>query len=368
MFYRAFYVSYLLKVWVFVHVPSISPPIAAAPHQLRHYFVTYRNLHTSGPYSAAFLGQREPQQLQTEGLRGMSDARCGGRSDCKSCLAKSGGCSWCTYTDSTGAAAATCLFEDTANLCEDIRTVCPVAVESESSVAPIETVVGGAVGVAVGSCGLVFLFLYIMVRTFQQRPRMRLCSLSHTRAPCAQIYREKYRRRRRRARNRDQAMARRGHEVARGLEAVSAREAEHRELQSQGGAAGSLLRKQLETALHFLPTSEYGARARAAGGALERADKPAKKGRGEGQTGDAKGGPSNEQEEAMCSICLNDYEEDKMCSTLPCGHVFHRECITCWLRSGRMAGAECPLCKVPSVQANPPRSPSLHRLLAPALP
>ena len=368
MFYRAFYVSYLLKVWVFVHVPSISPPIAAAPHQLRHYFVTYRNLHTSGPYSAAFLGQREPQQLQTEGLRGMSDARCGGRSDCKSCLAKSGGCSWCTYTDSTGAAAATCLFEDTANLCEDIRTVCPVAVESESSVAPIETVVGGAVGVAVGSCGLVFLFLYIMVRTFQQRPRMRLCSLSHTRAPCAQIYREKYRRRRRRARNRDQAMARRGHEVARGLEAVSAREAEHRELQSQGGAAGSLLRKQLETALHFLPTSENGARARAAGGALERADKPAKKGRGEGQTGDAKGGPSNEQEEAMCSICLNDYEDDKMCSTLPCGHVFHRECITCWLRSGRMAGAECPLCKATSVRANPTRSPSLHRLLAPALP
>ena len=141
------------------------------------------------------------------------------------------------------------------------------------------------------------------------------------------------------------------------MEAVSAREAEHRELQSQGGAAGSLLRKQLETALHFLPTSENGARARAAGGALERADKPAKKGRGEGQTGDAKGGPSSEQEEAMCSICLNDYEEDKMCSTLPCGHVFHRECITCWLRSGRMAGAECPLCKARACKRTPPAPP-----------
>ena len=178
-------------------------------------------------------------------------------------------------------------------------------------------------------------------------PAWRLCSHTHTHThtPCAQIYREKYRRRRRRARNRDQAMARRGHEVARGLEAVSEREAEHRELQSQGGAAGSLLRKQLETALHFLPTSEYGARARAAGGALERADKPAKKGGGEGQTGGTEGGPGNGQEESMCSICLNDYEDDKMCSTLPCGHVFHRECITCWLRSGRMAGAECPLCK-----------------------
>ena len=129
------------------------------------------------PVLGSVLGQREPQQLQTQGAGGMS--RCQGRGDCKSCLAKSGGCSWCTYTDSTGAAAATCLFEDTANLCEDIRTVCPVAVESESSVAPIETVVGGAVGVAVGSCGLVFLFLYIMVRTFQQRPRMALV-LTHT--------------------------------------------------------------------------------------------------------------------------------------------------------------------------------------------
>jgi len=210
-------------------------------------------------------------------------------------------------------------------MCEDIRTVCPVAVESESSVAPIENVVGAAVGVAVGSCGLVFLFLYIMV------------------------YREKYRRRRRRARNRNLAMARRGHDVARGLDAVADSDAAHRELQSQGGAAGPLLLKQLDKALHFLPTSEYGARARAAGGALERADMPANK-RAEGQTGGTAAGPSNEEDESMCSICLNDYEDDKMCSTLPCGHVFHRACITQWLRCGRLAGAECPLCKEPILQ------------------
>ena len=190
---------------------------------------------------------------------------------------------------------------------------------------------------------------------------------AHTHTVCAQVYREKYRRRRRRARNRNLAMARRGHDVARGLDAVADSDAAHRELQSQGGAAGPLLLKQLDKALHFLPTSEYGARARAAGGALERADMPANK-RAEGQTGGTAAGPSNEEDESMCSICLNDYEDDKMCSTLPCGHVFHRACITQWLRCGRLAGAECPLCKAPGVRANPTRSPSLHRLLAPALP
>ena len=33
---------------------------------------------------------------------------------------------------------------------------------------------------------------------------------------------------------------------------------DHRELQSQGGAAGTLLLQQLDVALRFLPTSEYG--------------------------------------------------------------------------------------------------------------
>jgi hypothetical protein len=105
-------------------------------------------------------------------------ARCGGRSDCKSCLASTSSCRWCTYTDSTGAAAATCLFEDTANMCEDLRNVCPVVAMADSGGAPIENVAGAAIGVAVGSCGLMFLILYIVVRTSPGNTHTAACVLA----------------------------------------------------------------------------------------------------------------------------------------------------------------------------------------------
>ena len=153
-------------------------------------------------------------------------------------------------------------------------------------------------------------------------------------------------------------MDRRGREVARGLEAGA--DSDARDHGEQGGAAGTIvsvaegrasrsLLQQLDVALRFLPTSEYGTTVPAAGGAFELADMPTK-----GQTG----GQGDDQGELVCSICIADYEDDRMCSTLPCGHVFHRSCIAQWLRSGRLAGADCPLCKAPSLQAILPASPS----------
>uniref|UniRef100_A0A7S2LQY3 RING-type domain-containing protein n=2 Tax=Leptocylindrus danicus TaxID=163516 RepID=A0A7S2LQY3_9STRA len=49
----------------------------------------------------------------------------------------------------------------------------------------------------------------------------------------------------------------------------------------------------------------------------------------------------------MCSVCLDEFEENEVVRQLPCRHLFHGECITPWLtqRSGN-----CPLCKV-AVQA-----------------
>ena len=105
-------------------------------------------------------------------------ARCGGRGGCESCLASTSSCRWCTYTDSTGAAAATCLFEDTANMCEDLRTVCPVEALADSGGAPIEHVIGAAIGVSVGSCALLFLILYFMVRTSSSNSHTAACVLA----------------------------------------------------------------------------------------------------------------------------------------------------------------------------------------------
>jgi len=34
-----------------------------------------------------------------------------------------------------------------------------------------------------------------------------------------------------------------------------------------------------------------------------------------------------------CTICFMDYEANDEVSNLPCGHVFHHQCITRWLGS-----------------------------------
>ena len=45
-------------------------------------------------------------------------------------------------------------------------------------------------------------------------------------------------------------------------------------------------------------------------------------------------------EDNTCSICLCDYVPGEECTKLPCGHLFHSECITSWLQLNR----RCPLC------------------------
>ncbi|KAL0478160.1 E3 ubiquitin-protein ligase [Acrasis kona] len=42
-----------------------------------------------------------------------------------------------------------------------------------------------------------------------------------------------------------------------------------------------------------------------------------------------------------CTICLSEYEEEEVLRTLPCFHIFHRECIDDWLKQSRV----CPVCK-----------------------
>lgn len=44
----------------------------------------------------------------------------------------------------------------------------------------------------------------------------------------------------------------------------------------------------------------------------------------------------------MCSICLEDYELKEKLRVLPCGHLYHTECILPWLTT---RAANCPMCK-----------------------
>ena len=55
----------------------------------------------------------------------------------------------------------------------------------------------------------------------------------------------------------------------------------------------------------------------------------------------AKAASAHTDKENVCAICLE--EEDFLSAKLPCGHLFHSNCIRNWLLRG---GATCPLCNM----------------------
>lgn len=53
--------------------------------------------------------------------------------------------------------------------------------------------------------------------------------------------------------------------------------------------------------------------------------------------------PEQVQSHRACPICMQDFHEGEMCTTLRCFHLFHTDCCTKWLgQSGN-----CPVCRVP---------------------
>ncbi|KAK9061192.1 hypothetical protein SSX86_018372 [Deinandra increscens subsp. villosa] len=62
---------------------------------------------------------------------------------------------------------------------------------------------------------------------------------------------------------------------------------------------------------------------------------------------DAKGGDGDD--DAMCSICLCEFEEDEELRTLPeCLHSFHVPCIDMWLYSH----STCPICRTHAIPSS----------------
>jgi hypothetical protein len=59
-------------------------------------------------------------------------------------------------------------------------------------------------------------------------------------------------------------------------------------------------------------------------------------------------GVAVKEEDAICSVCLAEYEPGERVRTLPyCGHMFHTPCIDEWLASHQT----CPLCRVNLAEA-----------------
>ncbi|KAJ8533511.1 hypothetical protein K7X08_006835 [Anisodus acutangulus] len=77
---------------------------------------------------------------------------------------------------------------------------------------------------------------------------------------------------------------------------------------------------------------------------------------GEDQVGYIAAGTEKERaisgEDAICCICLTNYEDNDELRELPCSHYFHTQCVDKWLK----INASCPLCKfeIGAENENPP--------------
>ncbi|CAE7241408.1 Rnf103 [Symbiodinium microadriaticum] len=56
-------------------------------------------------------------------------------------------------------------------------------------------------------------------------------------------------------------------------------------------------------------------------------------------------GASDPATDKTCICCLEDYQPNNQIALLPCGHVFHEECLACWSVSSAAAGRCCPTCR-----------------------
>ena len=59
------------------------------------------------------------------------------------------------------------------------------------------------------------------------------------------------------------------------------------------------------------------------------------------------GPPHGMREDHSCSICLENYKANSIVCGLPCGHVYHHECVLQWLHGDRHC---CPICRWPAYQ------------------
>eukprot|EP01006_Ploeotia_vitrea_P008599 TRINITY_DN20652_c0_g1_i1.p1 TRINITY_DN20652_c0_g1~~TRINITY_DN20652_c0_g1_i1.p1 ORF type:complete len:544 (-),score=52.48 TRINITY_DN20652_c0_g1_i1:1289-2920(-) len=54
-------------------------------------------------------------------------------------------------------------------------------------------------------------------------------------------------------------------------------------------------------------------------------------------------------ENTNCTVCLSDFELEETLRTLPCNHIFHRDCVDRWLKTNK----SCPCCRQDIEEAKP---------------
>ena len=68
--------------------------------------------------------------------------------------------------------------------------------------------------------------------------------------------------------------------------------------------------------------------------------------------------------EDTCVICLSDFEDqDAEAMKLPCGHLFHAECITRWLQQSRHCPMRCPELVLPPQETPTPEAREREQVL-----
>lgn len=53
--------------------------------------------------------------------------------------------------------------------------------------------------------------------------------------------------------------------------------------------------------------------------------------------------------EGICTVCQEQYAATETVTQLPCKHLFHKECITMWLKDSK----QCPMCMSEVVPEHP---------------
>ena len=49
--------------------------------------------------------------------------------------------------------------------------------------------------------------------------------------------------------------------------------------------------------------------------------------------------------DASCLCCLEEFRPLSQVAVLPCGHVYHTDCIASWSMSGSTMASQCPACR-----------------------